>query len=122
LTPLTPLIDSLAPLPDKVMAVVDGLKVKGGLRNVLLDYRPQATGDKRLGFAANLDKVSFNAYHDAPAAANVSGAISGDLGQGELRLDTSDFMLHLDPIFTKPWRYQKANARLTWKMDDQAFT
>ncbi|WP_439894797.1 YhdP family protein [Pseudomonas syringae] len=122
LTPLTPLIDSLAPLPDKVMAVVDGLKVKGGLRNVLLDYRPQATGDKRLGFAANLDKVSFNAYHDAPAAANVSGAISGDLGQGELRLDTSDFMLHLDPIFAKPWRYQKANARLTWKLDDQAFT
>ncbi|CAM3292227.1 TIGR02099 family protein [Pseudomonas floridensis] len=122
LTPLTPLIDSLAPLPDKAMAVVDGLKVKGGLRNVLLDYRPQAIGDKRLSFAANLDKVGFNAYHDAPAAANVSGAISGDLGQGELRLDTSDFMLHLDPIFAKAWRYQKANARLTWKLDDQAFT
>ncbi len=122
LTPLTPLIDSLAPLPDPVMAVVDGLKVTGGLRNVLLDYRPQETGDKRLGFAANLDKVGFNAYHGAPAAANVSGAISGDLGQGELRLDTNDFMLHLDPIFAKPWRYQKANARLTWTLDDQAFT
>ncbi|MBC3957059.1 YhdP family protein [Pseudomonas triticifolii] len=122
LTPLTPLIDSLAPLPDPVMAVVDGLKVTGGLRNVLLDYRPQETGDKRFGFAANLDKVGFNAYHGAPAAANVSGAISGDLGQGELRLDTNDFMLHLDPIFAKPWRYQKANARLTWTLDDRAFT
>ncbi|MDU8486968.1 YhdP family protein [Pseudomonas syringae pv. actinidiae] len=122
LTPLTPLIDSLAPLPEKAMAAVDGLKVTGGLRNVLLDYRPQATGDKRLGFAANLDKVGFNAYRGAPAAGNVSGAISGDLGQGELRLATDDFMLHLDPIFAKPWRYQKANARLTWKLDDQAFT
>ncbi|KPC34650.1 Uncharacterized protein ABJ99_4757 [Pseudomonas syringae pv. cilantro] len=122
LTPLTPLIDSLVPLPDKAMAVVDGLKVTGGLRNVLLDYRPQATGDKRLGFAANLDKAGFNAYHGAPAAGNVSGAISGDLGQGELRLDSDDFMLHLEPIFAKPWRYQKANARLTWKLDDQAFT
>ncbi|MCD5993282.1 TIGR02099 family protein [Pseudomonas sp. CDFA 602] len=122
LTPLTPLIDSFAPLPDSLMAVVDGLKVTGGLRNVLVDYRPQAAGDKRLGFAANLSNVGFNAYHGAPAAANVSGVISGDLGQGELRLDTTDFMLHLDPIFTKPWRYQKANARLTWKLDDQAFT
>ncbi|WP_024690097.1 YhdP family protein [Pseudomonas tremae] len=122
LTPLTPLIDSFAPLPEKVMAVVDGLKVTGGLRNVLLDYRPQATGDQRLGFAANLDNVGFNAYRGAPAAGNVSGAISGDLGQGELRLDTDDFMLHLDPIFAKPWFYRKANARLTWKLDDQAFT
>ncbi len=41
LTPVTPLIDSLAPLPDKAMAVVDGLKVTGGLHNVLLDYRPK---------------------------------------------------------------------------------
>lgn len=122
LTPITPLIDSLAPLPDKAMAVVDGLKVTGGLHNVLLDYRPQAVGDKRLSFAANLDKVGFNAYRGAPAAGNVTGAISGDLGQGELRLDTDDFMLHLDPIFAKPWRYQKANARLNWKLDDQAFT
>ncbi|OCR25380.1 hypothetical protein AFK24_08750 [Pseudomonas syringae] len=122
LTPVTPLIDSLAPLPDKLMVVIDSLKVTGGLRNVLLDFRPQATGDKRLSFAANLDKVGFNAYHGAPAAGNVSGAISGDLGQGELRLASEDFMLHLDPIFAKPWTYPKANARLTWRLDDQGFT
>lgn len=122
LTPVTPLIDSLAPLPDKLMVVVDNLKVTGGLRNVLLDIRPQATGDRRLSFAANLDKVGFNAYRGAPAAGNVSGAVSGDLGQGELRLATDDFMLHLDPIFAKPWTYLKANARLTWRLDDQGVT
>ncbi|HEX8542855.1 MAG TPA: YhdP family protein [Pseudomonas sp.] len=122
LTPVTPLIDSLAPLPDTLMVVIDSLKVTGGLRNVLLDFRPQATGDKRLSFAANLDKVGFNAYHGAPAAGNVSGAISGDLGQGELRLASEDFMLHLDPIFAKPWTYPKANARLTWRLDEKAFT
>jgi uncharacterized protein (TIGR02099 family) len=122
LTPLTPLIDSLAPLPEKAMAVVNNLKVTGGLRNVLLDYRPQATGDERFSFAANLDRVGFNAYHGAPAAGNVSGAISGDLGHGELRLATEDFMLHLDPIFAKPWTYPKANARLTWRLDQEGFT
>jgi uncharacterized protein YhdP len=47
LTPLTPLIDALAPLPDNLMAVVDGLKVTGALRNVRLDIRPKAEGDQR---------------------------------------------------------------------------
>ncbi|SET08679.1 YhdP family protein [Pseudomonas graminis] len=122
LTPITPLLDSLAPLPDKVMVAVDRLKVTGGLRNVLVDYRPQAEAPKRLSFAANLDKVGFDAYHGAPAAGNVSGAISGDLGQGELRLDTDDFMLHLDPIFRNEWKYRHANAKLTWSLDDQGFT
>lgn len=122
LAPLTPLIDALAPLPDTLMAVVDGLKVTGGLRNVRLDIRPKASGDQRLSFAANLDRVGFSAYHGAPAAGNVSGSISGDLGQGELRLDTDAFMLHLDPIFAKPWHYQKANARLTWRLDQDGFT
>ncbi|MCE1116149.1 MULTISPECIES: YhdP family protein [Pseudomonas] len=122
LTPLTPLIDALAPLPDNLRTVVDALKVTGALRNVRLDIRPKAEGDQRVQFAANLEKVGFDAYHGAPAAGNVSGAISGDLGQGELRLDTEAFMLHLYPIFAKPWHYQQANARLTWKLDKEGFT
>ncbi|WP_369987944.1 YhdP family protein [Pseudomonas xanthosomatis] len=122
LTPLTPLIDALAPLPDKLMTVVDALKVTGTLRNLRAELRPKAEGDQRVQFAANLDKVGFDAYHGAPAAGNVSGAISGDLGKGELRLDTNDFMLHLYPIFAKPWHYQKANARLTWTLNQQVFT
>ncbi|HGA2316763.1 TPA: YhdP family protein [Pseudomonas putida] len=122
LTPLTPLIDALAPLPDKLMTVVDALKVTGALRNVRLEARPKAEGDQRLQFAANLERVGFDAYHGAPAAGNVSGSISGDLGHGELRLDTDAFMLHLYPIFAKPWHYQKANARLTWALDKHGFT
>ncbi|MHC6227198.1 YhdP family protein [Pseudomonas sp. X10] len=122
LTPLTPLIDGLAPLPENVMTVVDALQVTGALRNVRLDIRPKAEGDQRLQFAANLEKIGFDAYHGAPAAGNVNGSISGDLGQGELHLDTDAFMLHLYPIFAKPWYYQKANARLTWHLDKEGFT
>lgn len=123
LTPLTPLIKSLAPLPDQLMTVIDSLNVKGTLRNVLLDARPEAEGNERLQFAANLEEIGFDAYHGAPAADHVSGSISGDLGHGELRLDSPDaFMLHLYPIFAKPWHYQKANARLTWALDKDSFT
>jgi len=122
LTPLTPLLNALGPLPQGFATLVERLKVTGGLRNVLLDVRPNATDSSKFSFAANLDRVGFDAYHGAPAARNVSGSISGDLGGGELRMDSKDFMLHLDPIFAKPWQYIQANARLTWKLDKESFT
>ncbi|WP_053154559.1 YhdP family protein [Pseudomonas sp. P1.8] len=122
LTPLTPLINALGPLPEGFATVVDRLKVTGRLRNVLLDVRPNATDESKFEFAANLDQVGFDAYHGAPAARNVSGSISANLGHGELRMDSKDFMLHLDPIFAKPWQYIQANARLTWKLDKDSFT
>jgi uncharacterized protein (TIGR02099 family) len=122
LTPLTPLLNSLGPLPEGVATAVERLKITGGLRNVLIDFRPNATDNSKFSFAANLDRVGFDAYHGAPAARNVSGSISGDLGQGELRMDSKDFSLHLDPIFAKPWQYIQANARLTWKLDKEGFT
>ena len=122
LTPITPLMDSLAPVPEAVAKVIDQLSVTGTLRNVLADYRPNATDDQKLSFAANLQQVGFNATHGAPAARNVSGLISGDLGKGELRLDSKDFVLHLDPIFDKPWQYLQANALLKWTLDKNSFT
>lgn len=122
LTPLTPLLNALAPFPQGLATAVERLKVTGGLRNVLLDFRPGVSDDSRVSFAANLDQVGFDAYHGAPAARNVSGSISGDLGHGELRMDSKDFVLHLDPIFAKPWQYLQANARLTWKLDKEGFT
>lgn len=122
LTPITPLMDSLAPVPEAVAKVIDQLSVTGTLRNVLADYRPAATDDQKISFAANLEQVGFNASHGAPAARNVSGLISGDLGKGELRLDSKDFMLHLDPIFAKPWQYLQANALLTWTLNKDSFT
>ncbi|KJZ41146.1 MULTISPECIES: YhdP family protein [Pseudomonas] len=122
LTPLTPLLNALGPLPKGVATAVEKLKVTGGLRNVLIDMRPNATDDSKFSFAANLDQVGFDAYAGAPAARNVSGSISGDLGKGELRMDSKDFVLHLDPIFAKPWQYIQANATLTWKLDKEGFT
>ncbi|MFI8375242.1 YhdP family protein [Pseudomonas helleri] len=122
LTPLTKLMDSLAPVPQAAAEVIDQLNVTGTLRNVLVDYRPHAPDDQKLGFAANLQQVGFDATHGAPAARNVSGLISGDLGKGELRLDSKDFSLHLDPIFAKPWQYLQANALLKWTLDKNAFT
>ena len=122
LTPITPLLNALAPLPEGVAKTIEHLKATGMLRNVLVDFRPQDTSDQKVSFAANLERIGFDAYFGAPAARNVSGSISGDLGHGELRMDSKDFSLQLDPIFAKPWQYIQANARLTWKLDKEGFT
>ncbi|MBK3508864.1 YhdP family protein [Pseudomonas sp. MF6747] len=122
LTPITPLLNALAPLPEGFAKAVEHLKATGMLRNVLVDFRPQDTSDQKVSFAANLERIGFDAYFGAPAARNVSGSISGDLGHGELRMDSKDFSLHLYPIFAKPWQYIQANARLTWKLDKEGFT
>ncbi|MDP3816094.1 YhdP family protein [Pseudomonas sp.] len=122
LAPLQPLVAALAPLPEKALAVLKQLKPVGALRNIQLDYRPRVEGSTRLQFAANLERIGFAAYLGSPAAENISGSISGDLGQGELRLDTENFALHLDTLFPQPWRYKTAKARLTWQLDEQAFT
>jgi uncharacterized protein (TIGR02099 family) len=122
LAPLQPLVAGLAPLPDKGLALLEQLKPHGALRNIQLDYRPQLADSKRLQFSTNLERVGFAAYLGSPAVENLSGSISGDLGQGELRVDSENFSLHLDTLFPKPWHYQTANAQLTWQIDEQAFT
>ncbi|SFP87707.1 YhdP family protein [Pseudomonas borbori] len=122
LAPLLPLVDALAPLPDKGLALLDNLQPQGVLRNIRVDYRPRVEGDKRLQFAANLERIGFAAYLASPAAKNISGSVAGDLGQGELRLASENFSLHLATLFPEPWLYSQANARLTWQLDKQAFT
>ncbi|WP_263260391.1 YhdP family protein [Pseudomonas sp. RIT-PI-S] len=122
LAPLLPLLDAYAPWPEKAALAVDSLKPTGALRNVQVTVSPHEQGDRRLAFAANLEQVAFEPYHNAPGAANVSGSISGDLGQGELRLASDNFMLFLWPIFKQPWHYQQAHARLTWQLNSEGFS
>ncbi|BAU72634.1 YhdP family protein [Metapseudomonas furukawaii] len=122
LAPLLPVVEALVPLPEAAAEAVAALKPRGALRNINLVYRPAESGPGRLTYGANLNDVGFEAYHGAPAVENVSGSLTGDLARGELRLDSRDFALHLDHLFPKPWRYREARARLTWALDDSAFT
>jgi len=112
----------LAPLPAAVAQAVQALAPQGRLRNINADLYPQKPLPERLTYAANLERVGFAAYHGAPAVDGISGSLSGSLGGGELRLDTTDFMLYLSDIFPDPWRYRTAKALLTWSLDSQRFT
>jgi uncharacterized protein (TIGR02099 family) len=122
LTPLAPVIKALAPLPENIAGVLDGLAPRGALRNVQLSYRPQTQADQQVQFSANLERIAVNAYAGVPGLGNVSGSIMGDLGRGELRLAADDFVLDLNHLFAKPWHYQQARAELNWTLNAQELT
>ncbi|SHL13650.1 YhdP family protein [Phytopseudomonas punonensis] len=120
--PLVPLVEGLAPLPDTALDLLQTLKPHGGLRNLNASFQPEVDGPERLQFSANLERVGFSAWHASPAVENGSGSITGDLGGGELKVDSEDFSLHLTTLFPKAWVYQQAKGRLTWTLDDEGFT
>ncbi len=122
IAPIATLVRALAPLPPTAAETLTALQPNGTLRNLQLDYYPQMESPQRLQFAANLDRISIAAQNWIPAVGNASGSIRGDLGGGELRVDSDDFSLQLAPLYPEPWRYRHAGGRLTWALDEQAFT
>jgi uncharacterized protein (TIGR02099 family) len=122
LGPLLPLVERLAPVADNLHELLQRLQPHGGLRNLRAEWRPELPGAQRLRFSANLERIGFSAWHASPAVENASGSIRGDLGQGEVRLDSEDFALHLTTLFPRPWLYRQATGRLTWTRDDEGLT
>lgn len=122
LTPLTPMVLALAPLPEAAGEAVGELGPRGTLRNVQLEYFPQLTDASRVRFSGNLDRVSIGAWHGVPAVENASGSVRGDLGGGEGLADSENFGLHFPNLFPEMWHYRQAGARLRWELDDEGFT
>jgi hypothetical protein len=91
------------------------------LRNVLLDFRPNATDDRSsasppiwIGRVRRLSRRTGGAERQRQHQRRPGPRRAAPGQQG--------FLLHLDPIFAKPWQYIQANARLTWKLDKEGFT
>lgn len=122
LTPLTPVVLALAPLPEKAHEVLSSLRPRGVLRNLRLEYRPQLFDAKRLKFFANLQQVGIDAWHAVPAVENASGSVTGDLHGGELRTASENFGLHFSTLFPQMWHYRQAGGRLLWSLNDEGFT
>ena len=122
LAPLTTLALSRAPAAPAVDEWLTGLMPHGQLSNIQASLDTEKVSSDRLQFAANLKDVGISAYADVPGLENVSGSISGDLGQGALRLNTENFVLDLAEVFPQPWQYFNASALLSWTLDDRAFS
>ena len=122
LAPLAALTNALAPLPETAAVILEDLAPTGNLRNLRIDYRPEAPLSERVEFAANLDGVGISTHGWIPAVQNVNGILRGNLGGGELRFDNQDFSLHLAELFPAPWAYRQGRGSLRWTLDEEAFS
>lgn len=122
IAPLATLALALAPLPEAGVETLTALAPQGTLRDIRLDYRPRLDSPDRLRYAAQLDDIRLAAHHWIPAVEHGTGSIRGDLAAGVLDIDSRDFGLHLAPLFAEPWTYRRAQGRLSWRLDEEAFT
>jgi len=122
LAPLAALTNALAPLPETAAVILEDLAPTGNLRNLRIDYRPEAPLSERVELAANLDGVGISTHGWIPAVQNVNGILRGNLGGGELRFDNQDFSLHLAELFPAPWAYRQGRGSLRWTLDEEAFS
>ncbi len=121
LAPVSALLTRLAALPPVAQEVIDTLALHGRLEDVQASFSPQPGGLPQLDYRMRVERLGFAAWHGVPAAANISGSLSGSLQGGELRLDSRDFMLHLAQLFPEPWHYREAHASLQWRLDQESF-
>lgn len=122
IAPVAELAQAAAPMSELAREYVAALAPSGTLSNIQVDLRPSVSGPERVTFSANLDEVGVDPHHWVPGLRNVSGEVRGDLAGGELRFDSHDFALHLDPLFPEPWDYHRARGSLRWTLNDQAVT
>ncbi|WP_029529667.1 YhdP family protein [Pseudomonas sp. S9] len=120
--PLLPLVESLAPIPDKGLSALATLNPRGALTNATVGFHPDAEGDKRVQFATNTDAISFSAYDHVPGIENITGSVTGDLGSGTILLDAKEFSLDLATLFPKAWLYHTARGQVDWRINEQGLT
>lgn len=120
--PLAGLAEAAVELPPRAHEILAALQPRGRIANLQLSFRPSLPLTERLQFSAGLDRIGVDPFLASPGLENVSGRIEGGIGGGELRVDSEDFVLHLDKLFPEPWQYRRARATLNWHFDDQAFS
>ena len=114
----------LAFLPQQQAAyeIVKHLNFQGQLQQLWLEWRPEHPElAKQLSFSSAVKDLSYSAWEHVPSASGINGTVHGTALNGELRLDTQAFSLHLAELFPQPWQYQQARAQLTWLFDEQGF-
>lgn len=114
----------LAFLPQQHAAyeIVKRLNFQGQLQQLWLEWRPEHPElAKQLSFSSAVKDLSYSAWEHVPSASGINGTVHGTALNGELRLDTQAFSLHLAELFPQPWQYQQARAQLTWLFDEQGF-
>jgi|GEM_PF-2538374 len=100
-------------VPDNIRALLAGLKPEGELQNVQVRWKKKNLRSFEL--RADAHNASVAHWGGVPTLTHVSGRLRMTAHEGELDLDSSDFVLGLKPTFSRPWHFDRAAGRLFWQ-------
>lgn len=119
LQPLKQMLDAV-PLPGIIDRLFRVLNPRGELEQVVLRFYPQR---ERFDFdlAAVLNEVAVDSWHGAPSGEHVSGKLRMTAREGQLELDSRNFVLGLDHVFGQNWTYEQVSGQLYWRLTDEVY-
>lgn len=120
LQPLNNIVDAVDLLPEKLESVVRELAPKGMLEKMVVRLKP-GSDLLDLEWSADLKGVSVERWRGAPSGANINARVWGTASEGVIAVDSPGFELGLDNIFEDVWVFDRANALLTWRVENNAF-
>ncbi len=107
-------------LSPAVQSLLGALNPAGRMTRVSAFIDP--TRPEQFELAAGIEGLSVDAWQGAPSASGIAGQLRMSGLQGEFELDAETFSLGLTELFDAPWRWSRAQGRLSWFVDDQRFT
>lgn len=99
--------------------VISTLAPRGTLRDVQLNGTSDWRDWRNLRLQARLDRVGVSAWEAVPAFEGVSGSLSGSPAEGELRVASDNWAIHLPRLFPQAWHYTRAEGALQWRWSDE---
>lgn len=102
-------------LPEKPAAALAALAPQGTLREVRLEGTGSPRDWRSIRWRALLDDVGVQAWQGAPAIQGISGSVIGSPSQGELRVASGDWGMHLPKLFPQAWSYGRLTGQMDWQ-------
>lgn len=105
-------------IPPEAVNVMKTLNPQGTLHNLLVNW-DKGQELEQFKLAADLSRVSIDAWGDVPEIQGIDGLLLADKQAGQIHLESVDFGLFFPALFETRWRYQDAGGIIGWRIEDE---
>lgn len=99
-------------LPTETATILASLSPKGELKNVKVNLPlDKAISWANIEFAAQLNNIIFNSWHNYPKISNLSGQLDWNGKQGSIDLNSENFSFDWDSFFEKPLQFDQVKGQ-----------
>lgn len=105
-------------LSDRAATALAALQPVGTLTALSLQGAGLPVDWRSLNISAMLEDAGVGAWQGAPEVQGISGSLAGSPFQGQLRVRSDDWSMHLPRLFPQSWSYQQLVGQMDWQWSD----